>query len=139
MAVSISSRNCTTIPSSLTHRYLHISRDFSEELKKSVGQCTSELEKVNVNLKVEIAEHERAEEQCQRLNKVLEEKNRELEQIVYVTSHGLRSPLVNIQGFSKELSFSIEHISKLLLSDGIPEHVVAGLLETINEDISHAL
>jgi signal transduction histidine kinase len=44
----------------------------------------------------------------------LQQKNREMEQLVYITSHDLRSPLVNIRGFNKELENSFNEIKETL-------------------------
>jgi PAS domain S-box-containing protein len=48
------------------------------------------------------------------INRNLKSKNEELEQILYVTSHDMRSPLVNVQGFSKELSHSIQELQAMV-------------------------
>lgn len=61
-----------------------------------------------------------AEAEQRRLMSELADKNKELEQVVYVTSHDLRSPLVNIQGFSKELAYSIEELVTLLQTEETP-------------------
>lgn len=44
----------------------------------------------------------------------LKAKNDELEQVFYVASHDLRSPLVNIDGYSKELAYSLKDLRAVL-------------------------
>ncbi|MCP4708987.1 MAG: PAS domain-containing protein, partial [Planctomycetes bacterium] len=49
-----------------------------------------------------------------RIQEVVSAKNRELENYLYVASHDLRSPLVNIQGFSQRLQKQTDSIKKAL-------------------------
>lgn len=62
--------------------------------------------------------------EIKRIQAAIDTKNKELEQIVYVASHDLRSPLVNVDGYSRELESTIKGIIARL--DG---GVAAGDLE----------
>ncbi len=63
---------------------------------------------------VDISERKKAEDALAASKKLLEEKNKTLEQLIYVISHDLRSPLVNIDGFSRELDLTLKEIKESL-------------------------
>lgn len=88
---------------------------------------------------IDITERKQAEEERERLLRELEAKTKELEQIVYVTSHDLRSPLVNVQGFSKELEQSIKELSAALQSADIPAAVKDEVSPILDENVPEAL
>lgn len=64
---------------------------------------------------------QRAQRQREILMKSLEIKNEELESVVYIASHDLRSPLVNLQGFSDELERSCQALTAVLAEPDGPE------------------
>ena len=83
---------------------------------------------------------DKAEAEQRRLLEELEEKNNELEQVIYVTSHDLRSPLVNLQGFSQELVYSLKELRTLLHKiESSPEAIKPKLFTLIEEDIFDSL
>ncbi len=85
-------------------------------------------------------ERKRAESKLSELARTLAEKNKELETIVYVASHDLRSPLVNIQGFSRELARACETIrTRMAASPVLPPLHLREIQILLDQDIPEAL
>jgi signal transduction histidine kinase len=115
-----------------------------DELDQRVQERTAELAAANTALQSEIVEHKQAEAALRaseaklgELARSLEEKNAELEMIVYIASHDLRSPLVNIQGFSKELASICKQFRGKLAEVGIGKS--DDLRELLEEDVPEAV
>jgi PAS domain S-box-containing protein len=103
-----------------------------------VKNKTGRSEKL-VALVSDVTERKHIEQKTQSLNAELETKAAELQQILYITTHDLRSPLVNIQGFSKELNFSLTELHDILKQSTIPEHLQASVTEILDTDVPEAL
>jgi signal transduction histidine kinase len=116
-------------------------------LEIRVQERTAELGCANAALKEEIAAHKEAaaalrksEVRLSELARTLEEKNRELEMIVYIASHDLRSPLVNVQGFSMELACICKRVCatvERLQSDSLEVAELKGTLDEVPEAVEY--
>lgn len=94
----------------------------------------------------DITDRKRAEQQLARLaaelrrsNQKLKRSNRELQDFAHVVSHDLRAPLVNIQGFSKELALSCERLRSVAADVQVPEARRRELSALLHEDIPESL
>ena len=79
------------------------------------------------------------EQQLQGYAKMLESKNKELQSIVWVASHDLKSPLVNISGFSQILTECCERLGKLISALNPKEKDGKEILDLLHEEIPEAL
>ncbi|MBE0534186.1 MAG: PAS domain-containing protein [Phycisphaerae bacterium] len=105
---------------------------FIIELAKERLQTSAEL--IGAIVEKKLAERER-----ERLLSTLETKNKELQSIVYVASHDLKSPLVNIDGFSTELAVACEQIESVLHREETPAAIQQQLARVLDEDIPQAI
>jgi PAS domain S-box-containing protein len=95
---------------------------FERELQKAhadlecrVEERTAELALANDQLKVEVAQHARAEAALARRTEELAESNAELQDFAYIASHDLKEPLRGISNYSR---FIAEDYSDKLDPDG---------------------
>lgn len=81
----------------------------------------SELRQIakDTNLMVQSLRHAQSEREDMLAS--LEAKNQELEHVLYIAGHDLRSPLVTIQGFVSELCTDSRELSELLAVDTLGE------------------
>lgn len=130
--------NFREMAEALGQRFQKISFD-KETLEQRVAERTRELSWINEELQKEINEHRLTEQQRAILMDELNRKNKELEGIVYVASHDLRSPLLNAQGFSRKLSRSCAELERIVGGLDMDGQLRAQLEQLLREGIPRSL
>ncbi len=86
-----------------------------------------------------ITARKKAEKERELLLKDLSRKNEELESIIYVSSHDLRSPLINISGYSSELQILAQAIETEVGNQSQPHSLNQQLETIIHQEIPECL
>jgi len=107
--------------------FIRVARDMTKQ-----KLLEEDLERLKADLEVCVEERTR---QLESTLVELRHKNEEVEAFVYIVSHDLRAPLVNLIGFASELQASCARLKLLAEQCVLPEVQKAEFLEILNADL----
>jgi len=92
-------------------------------------------EKAVVIFSEDITERKIIEIEREELLRSLSVKNRELESILFATSHSLRTPIINLNGFARELDISCSELIRILDQTVLPKPVNEEIPKLVDSEI----
>ena len=101
-----------------------------------ISQRLIEAERLRLGFQADLA---RRADQLARINETLRQQTQENEMFIHGVSHDLRAPLVNLQGFSRELEHACDDLRHRLASSSLGPEARDRIERTIDEDIGEAL
>ncbi|SIT42978.1 Signal Transduction Histidine Kinases (STHK) [Paraburkholderia ribeironis] len=95
-----------------------------------------EAERIQARFHADLA---RRADELARINETLRQQTQENEMFIYSVSHDLRAPLVNLQGFSKELTRACDELHAAVRESSLAAQTRERIERVIDEDIGEAL
>lgn len=89
-----------------------------------------------VDIIANIINFKQNEEKIYYLNRAFNSKNNELNELIKVSTHDIKTPLVNIRGFSELIQNTVEKIEELVNNDKNKSNILkSDLVKILNEDL----
>jgi PAS domain S-box-containing protein len=111
--------------------YIRVTRDMTQQ-----KILEDSLEGMAADLEIRVTERTR---ELEATVAELQRKNQEVEAFVHIVSHDLRAPLVNVQGFVRELEESCKHLKAVIQACPNWEQCWGGVQPVLDEEIGGAL
>ncbi|EJL92821.1 bacteriophytochrome (light-regulated signal transduction histidine kinase) [Herbaspirillum sp. CF444] len=109
------------------------------ELDRVLHETHARLKQAEDNARVYREQLERHAGELALVNEDLQRQTQDNEMFIYSVSHDLRSPLVNLQGFSKELHHSIKEMRDTISDSNLNDNDKKRIHDMIEDDVEVSL
>ena len=109
------------------------------ELYRTLQRNEAGVPIYSISIVIDITKRKKAQEELLAFKNKLEEKNKELESVIGIVSHDLRSPLVNVKGFASEIKRDCVLAVSTLKNETSCEKALSRLAPVFEESIPESV